>query len=71
MGLAVLAVAALSVISIASPLQTADASTVRGADQSNHAAAQDGVINAQVGVNANVQTGDICVQALAADSENC
>ena len=39
-----------------------------GADQSNRAASQEGVVNAQVGLNANVQTGNVCVQALASDS---
>ena len=42
---------------------------VVGAPQSNRAASQEGVVNAQVGVNANVQTGRICVQALASDTE--
>ncbi len=50
--------------------QDAEAAKTRvvGGDQSNQAADQEGVVNAQVGVNANVQTGDICVQALASDS---
>jgi hypothetical protein len=48
----------------------ADHNRVVGGDQSNKAASQDGVVNAQVGVNANVQVGKVCVQALA-DSPNC
>jgi len=42
--------------------------TIRGADQSNDAAPQRGLVNAQVGLNANVQTGPICVQALSTDT---
>jgi hypothetical protein len=38
-----------------------------GADQSLNHASNDNVVNAQVGV----QVGNVCVQALAADSENC
>ena len=60
----VLAVSALTLVIG----QEADAQvTIRGADQSNNAAPQEGLVNAQVGLNANVQTGNICVQALSTD----
>jgi hypothetical protein len=66
------AAAALVIPGVLGPLafQEAEASIVRGAPQSNNAASQEGVVNAQIGVNANVQTGDVCVQALASNS-NC
>src|ERR687898_179293 len=61
---AVLTVSALTMLAC----QDAESQTrIRGADQSNDAARQEGLVNAQVGLNANVQTGDICVQALSTD----
>jgi hypothetical protein len=62
-GLAVLAVAALSVISIASPIQQADA--VSNKEQSNRANqnADDNVLNVQAVVQANVQDVNVCVIA--------
>jgi hypothetical protein len=49
--------------------QEADAvDRIVGADQTNNAAQQRGLVNAQVGLNANVQTGDICVQALSTET---
>ena len=67
-----IAAAALVVPETLGPLMFQDAEAAKtrvvGGDQSNQAADQEGVVNAQVGVNANVQTGDICVQALASDS---
>jgi hypothetical protein len=46
----------------------ADARTVAGQGNSQ-SAAQAGLVNAQVGVGANV--GNVCVQALAQDSTTC
>jgi hypothetical protein len=68
-----IAAAALVVPATLGPLMFQDAEAAKdtrvvGGDQSTQAADQEGVVNAQVGVNANVQTGDICVQALASDS---
>jgi uncharacterized membrane protein len=63
------AAAALVIPGMLGPLifQQAEAQRTVGADQSIKQAIGEGVINAQVGV----QVGNVCVQALAADSEQC
>jgi hypothetical protein len=64
----VLAVSAITLM-LGQEVDARRETNIVGADQSNRAAAQEGVVNAQVGLNANVQTGNVCVQALASDSE--
>ena len=66
MGLAVLAVAALSVISVASPLQQADAAKPLNRNEATNTA-EENLVNVQANVQANVpvdvENNNICVIA--------